>query len=188
MYRQQVADLARLYQSGQAGQIPAYEAAAKPKWPEGPRLFANVDGIKFLLHEGGCGGTREDSNNLCALIAGYIHHPNVAGATVLSLGCQNAQVAVLRDEIRKKDPNFSKPLYIFEQQRSGEEFAMLSEAIPENFSGLIEIDKCRRAPSPCEIFPWGSNVAAPTDFPAFPQIHPSDRFPILSLLWVAKQF
>ncbi|MGB7727782.1 MAG: altronate dehydratase family protein [Candidatus Acidiferrum sp.] len=148
VYRQQVADLARLYQSGQAGQIPAYEAAAKPKWPEGPRLFANVDGIKFLLHEGGCGGTREDSNNLCALIAGYIHHPNVAGATVLSLGCQNAQVAVLRDEIRKKDPNFSKPLYIFEQQRSGEEFAMLSEAIRKTFLGLIEIDRCRRAPSP----------------------------------------
>jgi altronate hydrolase len=148
VYRQQVADLARLYQSGQAGQIPAYEAAAKPRWPEGPRLFANVDGIKFLLHEGGCGGTREDSNNLCALIAGYIHHPNVAGATVLSLGCQNAQVAVLRDEIRKRDPNFSKPLYIFEQQRSGEEFAMLSEAIRKTFLGLIETDMCRRAPAP----------------------------------------
>jgi altronate hydrolase len=148
VYRQQVADLARLYQSGQARQIPAYEAPAKPKWPEGPRLFANVDGIKFLLHEGGCGGTREDSNNLCALIAGYIHHPNVAGATVLSLGCQNAQVAVLRDEIRKRDPNFSKPLYIFEQQRSGEEFAMLSEAIRKTFLGLIEIDMCRRTPAP----------------------------------------
>jgi altronate hydrolase len=148
VYRQQVADLARLYQSGHAEQIPAYEAAAKPKWPEGPRLFANVDGIKFLIHEGGCGGTREDSNNLCALIAGYIHHPNVAGATVLSLGCQNAQVAVLRDEIRKRDSNFSKPLYIFEQQRSGEEFAMLSEAIRKTFLGLIEIDKCRRTPAP----------------------------------------
>jgi altronate hydrolase len=148
VYRQQVADLARLYQSGQAERVTAYQAAAKPKWPEGPRLFANVDGIKFLLHEGGCGGTREDSNNLCALIAGYMHHPNVAGATVLSLGCQNAQVAVLRDEIKKRDPNFSKPLYVFEQQRSGEEFAMLSEAIRKTFLGLIEIDKCRRAPAP----------------------------------------
>ena len=148
VYRQQVADLARLYQSGQAGQIPAYAATAKPKWPEGPRLFANVDGIKFLLHEGGCGGTREDSNNLCALIAGYIHHPNIAGVTVLSLGCQNAQAVVLRDEIRKRDPDFSKPLHIFEQQRSGEEFAMLSEAIRKTFLGLIEIDKCRRAPAP----------------------------------------
>ncbi len=44
------------------------------------------------MHEQGCGGTREDARNLCGLIAGYIHHPNVAGATVLSLGCQHSQV------------------------------------------------------------------------------------------------
>ena len=135
VYRQQVADLARLYQSGQAGQIPAYEAAAKPKWPEGPRLFANVDGIKFLLHEGGCGGTREDSNNLCALIAGYIHHPNVAGATVLSLGCQNAQVAVLRDEIRKRDPQFLKAALHLRTATQRRRIRDALRSHPENFSG-----------------------------------------------------
>ena len=52
------------------------------------------------MHEGGCGGTREDANNLCGLLAGYIHHPNVAGATVLSLGCQNSQVAILQEADR----------------------------------------------------------------------------------------
>ena len=55
------------------------------------RVFPNIDGIRFLTHEGGCGGTRQDAQALCGLLAGYIHHPNVAGATVLSLGCQNAQ-------------------------------------------------------------------------------------------------
>ena len=55
------------------------------------RVFPNVDGIRFLTHQGGCGGTRQDAQALCGLLAGYIHHPNVAGATVLSLGCQNAQ-------------------------------------------------------------------------------------------------
>src|ERR1700761_8648738 len=54
------------------------------------QVFPNVDGVRFLLHEGGCGGTRQDAKTLCGLLAGYIHHPNVAGATVLSLGCQNA--------------------------------------------------------------------------------------------------
>ena len=57
------------------------------------RVFPNVDGIRFLTHQGGCGGTRQDAQALCGLLAGYIHHPNVAGATVLSLGCQNAQAA-----------------------------------------------------------------------------------------------
>jgi altronate hydrolase len=147
VYRQQVADLARLYQSGQTERIKQYATSRTESRPERSHLFANVDGIKFLLHEGGCGGTREDSNNLCALIAGYIHHPNVAGATVLSLGCQNAQVSGLRNELQKRNPRFSKPLYVFEQQKSGEEFTMLSEAIRQTFLGLIEADKCRRQPA-----------------------------------------
>ncbi|MEO6497452.1 MAG: UxaA family hydrolase, partial [Mucilaginibacter sp.] len=45
------------------------------------RVFPNVDGIKFLTHTGGCGGIRQDSEALCGLLAGYITHPNVAGAT-----------------------------------------------------------------------------------------------------------
>src|SRR5690606_23898841 len=74
------------------------------------RLFPNVDGVKFLNHDMGCGGTRMDSDALCGLLAGYIAHPNVAGATVLSLGCQHAQASILRNEIAKRDPNFDKPL------------------------------------------------------------------------------
>jgi len=147
VYQQQVADLARLYEAGEAERIRDYAAAPRQRRPERSRIFSNVDGIKFLLHEGGCGGTREDSNNLCGLIAGYIHHPNVAGATILSLGCQHAQADVLRDELAKRDPHFPKPLYVFEQQKSGEEFAMLSEAIRQTFLGLIEVDKCRREPA-----------------------------------------
>jgi altronate hydrolase len=45
-------------------------------------------------------------------LAGYITHPNVAGAAVLSLGCQNAKVSILEAEIEKRDSNFAKPLYI----------------------------------------------------------------------------
>jgi altronate hydrolase len=68
------------------------------------RVFPNLDGIRFLTHQGGCGGTRQDAQALCGLLAGYIHHPNVAGATVLSLGCQNAQASMLMDELRARDP------------------------------------------------------------------------------------
>jgi altronate hydrolase len=107
-----------------------------------------VDGVRFLLHEGGCGGTREDSNNLCGLIAGYIHHPNVAGATVLSLGCQNAQIGILREELRKRNPNFDKPLVIVEQQQSGTEVAMLTVAIRNTFLGLMEANRCQRTREP----------------------------------------
>ena len=148
IYRSQVAELAKLYREGQADKIDAQELASNAAPSPQSRLFENVDGIRFLLHEGGCGGTREDSNNLCGLIAGYIHHPNVAGATVLSLGCQHAQIAILREEIRKRNPKFDKPLFILEQQRSGSEAAMMSEAIRQTFLGLVEANKAQRTPAP----------------------------------------
>jgi altronate hydrolase len=146
IYRRQVARLAKLYREGGVEAADSSEVSAE-RAVGSTRIFENIDGIKFLLHEGGCGGTREDSNNLCALIAGYVHHPNVAGATVLSLGCQHAQSGILREKIRQRNPNFDKPLFILEQQQSGSEVTMMSEAIRQTFNGLAEANKLKRAPS-----------------------------------------
>ncbi len=112
------------------------------------RIFRNVDGIRFLVHEGGCGGTRQDSQALCGLLAGYIHHPNVAGATVLSLGCQHAQGSILLEELRKRDPAIDKPVLLFDQQQSGLESTMLTKAIEATFEGLVEANKLERRPAP----------------------------------------
>jgi altronate hydrolase len=113
-----------------------------------PRLFKNIDGIKFLTHEGGCGGTRQDSEALCALLAGYLHNPNVAGATILSLGCQHAQTEILLTKLRALNPNSSKPLVILEQQIEGTEQKLLTLAIQKTFAGLIEVNKLVRKPAP----------------------------------------
>jgi altronate hydrolase len=144
IYRRQVAELARLYKEGKSAEINSAVFSAASAAPLRSKIFENVDGIKFLMHEGGCGGTREDSNNLCGLIAGYIHHPNVAGATILSLGCQHAQIPILREELRKRNPNFDKPLVIFEQQQTGSEETMLTEAIRKTFLGLMQANEVRR--------------------------------------------
>lgn len=119
--------------------------------PEGLRAarpFPNVDGIRFLTHEGGCGGTRQDTRALCGLLAGYIVHPNVAGASVLSLGCQHAQVDILREEIAARDASFAKPLFAYEQQRMGTEDALMRAAMRDTFGGLIEANRAQRAPAP----------------------------------------
>ncbi|MBV8515565.1 MAG: UxaA family hydrolase, partial [Acidobacteria bacterium] len=71
-----------------------------------------------------------------------------AGVTVLSLGCQHAQIATLKEEIAKRDPNFSKPLLVFDQQQMGEESKMLSKAIYDTFVGMVEADKAERKPAP----------------------------------------
>lgn len=106
--------------------------------------FKNVDGLKFLTHQGGCGGTREDSEILCGLIAGYLNHPNVAGGTILSLGCQNAQIEVLEEKLKEVNPNFDKPLHILEQQQEGTEEALLNKAITKTFEGLLLADQQTR--------------------------------------------
>jgi altronate hydrolase len=148
IYRRQVAELAKRYREGKLDVAGDGSASGNGSEPQRSRVFENIDGIKFLLHEGGCGGTREDANNLCGLIAGYINHPNVAGATVLSLGCQNAQIGILRTQIEKRNPNLNKPVIILEQQQSGTESTMLSEAIRQTFLGLVEANKARRSPAP----------------------------------------
>ena len=112
------------------------------------RLFPNVDGIKFLNHSGGCGGIRQDSITLCGLLAGYITHPNVAGATVLSLGCQNAQVSILEEEIKKRSPDFNKPLYVLDQQKTGTETDLLDKAIRQTLAGLMLANENVRKAAP----------------------------------------
>jgi len=150
VYRNHVARLVGLYKEGKikTEDTGATGIERARDVQERRTVFQNLDGIKFLTHEGGCGGTRQDAGGLAGLLAGYIHHPNVAGATVLSLGCQNAQIASLREEIQKRDPRFSKPLFILEQQKSRSEFAMISQAIEQTFLGMVEANQCRRAPAP----------------------------------------
>jgi altronate hydrolase len=108
------------------------------------RVFRNVDGIRFLNHEGGCGGTRQDSALLGKLLASYANHPNVGGITILSLGCQHLQTPELLEDIKKSNPGFDKPVYIFEQQQSRSEEQMIQEAIRKTFEGLIQINKLER--------------------------------------------
>jgi altronate hydrolase len=147
IYRRYVADLVGLYRAGKTSEVRDFPFSKSIERTAPPPIFENVDGIKFLLHQMGCGGTREDAENLCGLLADYIHHPNVAGATVLSLGCQHAQVSILQDQIARRAPKLGKPIFIFEQQRSPSESAMLSAAIQKTFLGLVEANQARRAPA-----------------------------------------
>src|SRR5438477_5165316 len=64
VYRRQVAELARLHREGKSDELKTFAFNAVQPGTPSPKLFGNVDGIKFLMHEGGCGGTREDAHNL----------------------------------------------------------------------------------------------------------------------------
>lgn len=145
----EVDQLIGLYQSGATVEsILSIEFGENQYTDEKQRVFENIDGVKFLTHELGCGGTRTDSDALCGLLAGYITHPNVAGATVLSLGCQHAQVSILMEEIYKRDARFDKPLVVVEQQVLGTEKELIAQALKRTFAGLIQANKLMRSPAP----------------------------------------
>lgn len=128
------------------------------------RLFKNVDGIKFLNHQGGCGGTRQDSTTLSSLLASYANHPNVAGITLLSLGCQHLQVQDFVNDVKKQNASFDKPLLVFEQQNSQSEEQLIADAIKNTFAGLIEINKIERSPAPLSELCIGVKCGASDGF------------------------
>jgi altronate hydrolase len=149
IHRRHVAELVRMYREGKSSsELKDFQFSGTGNSAATQKVFRNVDGIKFLSHEGGCGCTREDARNLCGIFAGYIHNPNVAGATILSLGCQHAQVAMLKEELKKRDPNFSKPLLVFEQQQMGTEGNLMSQAVRDTFLAMAEADKITRHSAP----------------------------------------
>lgn len=144
-YKQKTHQLLELYKKGEDLSTASLEI--KESVVPTNRVFKNVDGIKFLNHQGGCGGTRQDAAILGKLLAAYADHPNVAGVTILSLGCQNLQTQQLMDELNQRNPSFDKPIYIFEQQQSQSEEQLITEAIRRTFLGLVEINKLERKPA-----------------------------------------
>ncbi|WP_285060332.1 UxaA family hydrolase [Pedobacter ginsengisoli] len=146
-YKQFTRQLLQAYQDGEA--IESFHADQLGLAnPVANRVFKNVDGIKFLNHQGGCGGTRQDSQVLSNLLVSYADHPNVAGITLLSLGCQHLQTGDFLNDLRKRNPNFKKKVLVFEQQLSQSEEQLIEDAIVQTFIGLTEINKLERKPAP----------------------------------------
>jgi altronate hydrolase len=158
-YRQRVRNLIKQSSNGNSDLGASSSRRSLPEeWEAGPasgRIFPNLDGVRFITHQLGCGGTRQDAQALCGLLAGYIHHPNVAGATVLSLGCQNAQAALLMEELRARDPEMRKRVILVDQQKSGTEAALMERALDETFAALEEANRAERAPAPLSALTLG---------------------------------
>lgn len=119
-----------------------------------PPTFDNVQ-VKFITHQGGCGGIRQDSKSLAHLLAGYINNPNVAGATVLSLGCQNLQIDIFKHALNLLNPKPQKPVLIYEQQQMGTIDNLLNTIIRDSFEGIKQANEIIRKPAPLSKLKMG---------------------------------
>ncbi len=164
-YAAQTAELVDKFRGGvSVEEILATASTASVTSGNRKRVFQNVDGIRFLSHREGCGAGYNESQNLCGLLAGYINHPNVAGATVLSLGCQKSQIADLQNELHRRNPEFNKPLYIFEQQQLGTVETLLTTAIKHTFAGLMQANENVREPAPISQITLGAECGGSDGF------------------------
>ena len=62
-----------------------------------------IDDVRALTHNYGCSQLGDDHANTRKALAAIARHPNAGGVLVLGLGCENNQIARLREEIGEYD-------------------------------------------------------------------------------------
>jgi altronate hydrolase len=58
--------------------------------------IAHVDDVRVYAHTYGCSQLGDDHKNTQQVLAGLVKHPNAGGVLVLGLGCENNQIADLK--------------------------------------------------------------------------------------------
>lgn len=73
---------------------------------DGSKQFANknIDGIFSYAHPYGCSQLGDDQLYTQRLLSGLIQHPNAGAVLVLSLGCENNNIAELKKVLGSYDP------------------------------------------------------------------------------------
>jgi altronate hydrolase len=114
--------------------------------------FTGVDEIALLQHESGCTIAEQgDREALLRFMSGYIHHPNVAGALVLGLGCEKASIQALRSVVGET----WKPVVYLSHQDHGEEASLLRFALDAIKGMLPEIARHERVELPASSLVLG---------------------------------
>jgi altronate hydrolase len=109
--------------------------------------YPNVDGVVPFVHEQGCGMemTGEPMDLLRRTLAGYIRHPNVAGALVCSLGCERNNLTRFFEE---QSLATGKMLKAVTMQQVGGTAAAIAEGKALIREMLAEANAVTREPCP----------------------------------------
>lgn len=66
-------------------------------------ISGSVDGVFAYSHPYGCSQTGDDQENTIKVLSALAQHPNACGILVLSLGCENVNVSVLKEHLGNYD-------------------------------------------------------------------------------------
>ncbi len=110
--------------------------------------FPNIDGVRAISVTSGCGGATSDCQSLSDVLAAYADHPNVAGITVFSLGCEKTQIEMFKASLKKRNPNFNKPALFYRQQDWESEESMMQDALKSTLELLPKANAYSRSDVP----------------------------------------
>jgi altronate hydrolase len=116
--------------------------------------WENVDGVIPFIHDSGCGMelTGEPMDLLRRTLAGYIRHPNMAGAVVLSLGCERNNLAQFFEEQGLAEGKMLKTITMQHVGGTARAIADGKDAVKEM---LAQANEVRREPCSAEHITLG---------------------------------
>ncbi len=111
--------------------------------------YPNVDGVVAFVHDQGCGMemSGEPMELLRRTLAGTIRHPNIAGAVVVSLGCERNNLARFFEE---QGLSAGKMLRTITMQEAGGTQAAIDLGIAHVKDMLEQANQFGRAPASAE--------------------------------------
>ena len=111
--------------------------------PEVMAAYPNVDGVAAFIHGIGCGmdAAGEGIGNLRHVIRGFATHPNVAGALLVGLGCEDNQ---LGDLIKGHGLEIGAKVKSFNLQSVGGTAKAIERGIAQVFQMLDAANECQR--------------------------------------------
>lgn len=111
--------------------------------------YPNVDAVVAFVHEQGCGMemTGEPMDLLRRTLAGYIRHPNIAGALVVSLGCERNNLAQF---FKEQGLETGKMLKALTMQEVGGTQAAVQQGIAAVRGMLEQANQATRTPCSAE--------------------------------------
>ncbi|WP_165073965.1 UxaA family hydrolase [Paludisphaera rhizosphaerae] len=119
------------------------------------RSHPNVDGVFAITHKGGCGLPFEgkDHQILERVLAGFVHHPNVAAYVLVGLGCEGAYAEHLIESHHLRlaagsDRTVSQKPRVFTIQDEGGVSRTVEAAVRAVEGLLPTADACRRTEQP----------------------------------------
>ncbi len=98
------------------------------------------DGVFAFTHPFGCSQLGDDQENTRKILASLINHPNAGGVLVLSLGCENTNLSVIKKYLGEIDENRIKFLVAQDVEDELEEGKKLIKELYDN------IKDCKREP------------------------------------------